>query len=50
MGMRIMDIDEALHFLHEDGCLRRAILMHVDDINLAGDEDFVEKVLEQVVK
>ena len=48
MGLKVMDGEEAFYFLHEEGHLRGAVLTHVDDFNLAGDDDFVEKVLQQV--
>ena len=47
MGLRIMDRDEAFYSLHENRCLRGAVLTHVDYFKLAAD-DFVEKVLEEV--
>ena len=48
MGLKIMDGDEAFYFWHEDGNLNGAVLTHVDNFNLAGHDDFMEKVLEQV--
>ena len=48
MGLKVMDGDEAFYYLHEDGNLKGAVLMHVDDFNLAGTDKFVEEVLEIV--
>ena len=49
MGLRIMNRDEAFYFLHEGGYLRKAVLTPVDDFNLAGDDDFIGKVLKELV-
>ena len=48
MGLKIMDGDEAFYFLHEEGHLRGAVLTHVDNFNLASDDDFIKKFLHQV--
>ena len=42
IGLKIIDGDEAFYFLHEGGYLRGAVLTHVDDFNLAGDDYFIE--------
>ena len=44
----MIDGDRAFYFLHEDGHLQEAVLTHVDYFNLAGTEEFVNKVLDQV--
>ena len=36
MGLKVMDGDETFYFLDEDGFLKGAVLMHVDDFSLAG--------------
>ena len=48
MGLKVMDSDEAFYFLHKDGFLKGAVLIHVDDFNLARNEKFVDDILEVV--
>ena len=48
MGFKVMAGDEAFYFLHEDGILKGAVLMHVDDFYLAGTEEFIENVLKVI--
>ena len=45
-----MDGDEAFYFLHKNGQLQGAVLTYVDDFNLAGTEEFVNKVLTKLLK
>ena len=46
--MKVMEGDEAFYYLHKSGRLKGAVLTHVDDFNIAGDPDFVEKVVGDV--
>ena len=46
MGLWVLDVDEAFYFLQEDGHLQQVVITHVDDFNLAGTDDFVQKVLD----
>ena len=48
LGLRVMTGDEAFYYLHEDGELKGAVLTHVDDFSLAGDDEFIRKVISQV--
>ena len=46
IGLKVMEGDEAFYYQHEDGELKGAVITHVDDVTLAGTEDFIYKVLE----
>ena len=46
MGLQVMDNVKAFYFLHIYDHLKGAVLIHVDEFNLAGTEEFVDKVLE----
>ena len=46
MGLWVLDVDEVFYFLQEDGYLQQVVITHVDDFNLAGTDDFVQKVLD----
>ena len=48
LGLRGMTGDKAFYYLHEDGELKGTVLTHVDDFSLAGDEEFIKKVISQV--
>ena len=48
MGLKVREGYEAFNYLHEDGKLKGAVLMHVDDFNLTGTNYFVEEVLKVV--
>ena len=50
LGLRVITGDEAFYYQHEDGELKGAVLTHVDDFSLAGDEEFIRKVVSQVEK
>ena len=43
-----MDGDEAFYYLHQDGELMCAVIIHVDDSTLAGTKEFNNKVLEVI--
>ena len=43
-----MDGDEAFYFLHQEGYLKGEELTHEDGFNLAGKDDFIEEVLEEI--
>ena len=43
-----LDGDEAFYFLNFDGQLQGAVITHVDDFNLVGIDEFVEKVINHV--
>ena len=45
MGLYVIDGDEAFYFLHKDGKLQGAVLMHVDDFSLAGTNKFIEEII-----
>ena len=48
MGFQVMDGDEAFYFPHEYGWLHGLIFTNVDNFNLAGTDNFIKKVLNQV--
>ena len=39
MGLKIIAGDKAFYYLHEEGKLQGAVLMHVDDFTIAGNAD-----------
>ena len=45
-----MEGDEAFYYLHQDGELIGAVIIHVDNLTLAGTEDFIKEVLETVAR
>ena len=45
LGLQTIDGDEAFYFLNVDGQLKGTITTNVDDFNLAGMVEFVEKVI-----
>lgn len=48
MNIKIMEDDEAFYFLQKEGKLKGAILTHKDYFNIAGDDNFLEMVLDNV--
>ena len=51
MGLKKLDGDEALYFKkNEEGELEGMISTHVDDFNLAGSEEFLDAVTEEIKK
>ena len=50
LGMKVMVGDEAFYYLREGDRLTGAIITHVDDFSLAGDDSFIEKVVSEVEK
>ena len=48
MKLKTMPGDEALYYNNEKGELRGAVLSHVDDFSLAGDDDFVDEIVKGV--
>ena len=48
MDLKIMEGNEAFYFLHKEGKLKGAILTHIDDFKIAGDDDFMEMALVDV--
>jgi hypothetical protein len=49
-GFKNVDGDEAFYYLRENNKLSGMILTHVDDFNIAGTKDFVNKVVELLRK
>ena len=43
LGLKIMPKDKAFYYLHEQGELQGAVLTHVDDFTIIGNENFLEK-------
>ena len=50
MGLKTLEGDEAFYFLNEGGKFKGAVLTHVDDFTLAGNNDFLKMVLEGLKK
>ena len=48
MGLKKLPGDEAFYYKKEKGRLRGAVLSHVDDLSLAGDEDFVDRIVKGI--
>ena len=48
LGLKVMPGDEVFYYLHEDGKLVGAVLTHVDDLILARNEEFVERIREGI--
>ena len=49
MGLRRLEGDEAMYFKrNKEGDLEGLISTHVDDFNLAGNDDFLEAVMEEI--
>ena len=48
LNLRTLYGEEAFYFLNVDGQLQGAVITHVDDFNLAGIDEFVEKVINNV--
>ena len=48
IGFKVMEGDEAFYYLHQNGELMGAVIMHVDDFTIAGTEDFIKEVLETI--
>ena len=46
LGLRVMDIDEAFYYLHEDSDLKGVVQTDIDDFFLAGTPEFVEMVIQ----
>ena len=42
--MKTVNGDEAFYYKYKDGKLEGMILSHVDDFNMAGTEEFIEKI------
>ena len=40
----VMIGDEAFYYLHEERELKGVVLTHVDDLILAGDSQFIERI------
>ena len=49
-GLKVMLGDEVFYHLHEDGQLKGLVLTHVDDLILAGDGEFIQKIQEVIVQ
>ena len=50
VGLKVMEGDKALYYMHRNGELIVALITHVDDFALAGPDDFVNEILEIVRK
>ena len=48
IGIKVMEGDEAFYYLHQNGELMCAVIMHVDNFTFAGMEDFIKEVLETI--
>ena len=48
LGLCTIDGDEAFYFMNENGSLSGEILTHVDNFNVAGTPEFIEKVISHV--
>ena len=48
LGLQMINGDEAFYFSNIEGILHGAILMHVDDLEIAGTPDFIKKVIDIV--
>ena len=48
LGFQTIDDDEAFYYLNLDGNLHGAVIIHVDNFNLTGTDEFVEKVISVV--
>ena len=48
LGFQTIDGDEEFYYLNLDGNLHRAVITHVDNFNLAGTDEFIEKVISVV--
>ena len=44
LGLKVMIGDEAFYYLHEKGELKGEVLTHVDDLILARDFQFIERI------
>ena len=50
IGLKEMEGDEAVYYLHRDGELIGTVITHVYDFTLAGTEAFVNEVIDTVSK
>ena len=48
MRLKILPRDEAFYYQNECGVLRGAILSHVDNFSVAGDKDFVNRIVKRI--
>ena len=48
LGLKVMPGDEEFYYLYEDERLVGAVLTHVDDLILAGNKKFVERIREGI--
>ena len=46
--LKIMEGDEAFYYQHQEGELKGGVITHMDDFTLAGTEEFIDKVLENI--
>ena len=44
LGLMVMPGDKAFYYMHEEGELQSAVLIHVDDFVIAGKKSFVERI------
>ena len=45
--MKTLEWDEAFYFKNELGRFKGAVLTHVDDFTLAGEETFLKEIIEE---
>ena len=50
IGLKVMQGNEAIYYLHKGDKSISAVITHVDDFTLAGTDEFVKKILEVVGK
>ena len=49
LALKILPCDEAIYYLHEYGTLKGAVLIHVDNFSVAGDDEFLKNIVKLTV-